>query len=343
MDHVKVLKRTWEILWRYRVLWVFGLILALTSAGGGGNQYASWGGDGGPDLSQGLAIAKIPPEVVTALIAIALPLACLAIVLTVARFIFHYIAQAALIRMVDDYEETGEKRGVRQGFRLGWSRTTLRLFVIDLLTRLPGILVIFLLFLLGVVLFGWILWAREAAVAMVIGVVGAIGIGFLLILLAIVVSLVVSLLRQFFWRVCALEEMGVIDSIRQGYAFVRQHLGDAVIMWLIMLGLEIGWIITMIPVVLVLLVVAAIFGFLPALLVGGLAKLAFEGAIPWLLAAVVGIPIFIIVMAGPLMFLGALAEVFKSTVWTLTYRELRALGGLETAPGQSPVLDTPAV
>ena len=34
MDHVKVLKRAWEILWRYRVLWVFGIILALTAGGG---------------------------------------------------------------------------------------------------------------------------------------------------------------------------------------------------------------------------------------------------------------------------------------------------------------------
>ena len=32
MDHTKILKRAWHILWQYRVLWVFGFILALTTA-----------------------------------------------------------------------------------------------------------------------------------------------------------------------------------------------------------------------------------------------------------------------------------------------------------------------
>jgi hypothetical protein len=41
-------------------------------------------------------------------------------------------------------------------------------------------------------------------------------------------------------------------------------------------------------------------------------------------AAVVGIPVFILVMAAPLSFLGGLFEVFLSSTWTLTYRELRA-------------------
>lgn len=324
MDHVRVLKRAWEILWRYRVLWVFGLILALT-AGNAANQFnqlVSWSTDG-----EGFEMPtpEIPPEVAAAVIAVGLGLACVVIILTIARFVFHYLAQTALIRMVDDYEETGEKRGVRQGFRLGWSRTTLRVFVIDLLTRLPAVLAAFLLLLLGAGLLAAILAAGKNTVVIVMAAVAGIGLGFLVILAVIVVGLVVSLLRQFFWRVSALEEMGVVDSLRQGFAFVRRHLADAVIMWLIMLGLEIGWIITMIPVVLVLLVVAAIVGGLPALLVAGLANLALEGAIPWVLAAVVGVPIFILVMAAPLLFLGALAEVFKSTVWTLTYRELRAL------------------
>jgi len=31
MNHGKVLKRAWEILWRYRVLWIFGVIVALTA------------------------------------------------------------------------------------------------------------------------------------------------------------------------------------------------------------------------------------------------------------------------------------------------------------------------
>ena len=38
MDPVKILKRAWHILWSYRVLWVFGLILAIAGAGTHGNN-----------------------------------------------------------------------------------------------------------------------------------------------------------------------------------------------------------------------------------------------------------------------------------------------------------------
>lgn len=36
----QILKRAWEILWNYKVLWIFGFLLALTGAG-------SRGGSGG--------------------------------------------------------------------------------------------------------------------------------------------------------------------------------------------------------------------------------------------------------------------------------------------------------
>ena len=32
MDHTKILKRAWAILWQYRVLWIFGIILAITAS-----------------------------------------------------------------------------------------------------------------------------------------------------------------------------------------------------------------------------------------------------------------------------------------------------------------------
>ena len=52
MDQIRVLKRAWEITWRYRALWVFGIILALTTGGGlpprgdGGNGGAQYQFDG---------------------------------------------------------------------------------------------------------------------------------------------------------------------------------------------------------------------------------------------------------------------------------------------------------
>ena len=341
MDYVKVLKRAWEITWRYRVLWIFGIILALTAArGGGGNggpQYQFSGEDFAPGGR--FHMPEIPPQTVSLLIAIGIGLACVIVILIVATTIARYVAETALIRMVDDHEETGEKRSVRQGFRLGWSRTALRLFLMDLLIILPLVVVFILLFV--VALAPLFLWTTKNTAAGAIGTVAAIGLFFLVLLLVIVAGAAVSLLMQFFRRACALEEVGVIEALRQGYALVRQHLKDVAIMWLIMIGLGLGWLIAMIFVTFLLVVLAAVLGGLPALLVGGLASLVSQGATPWILGAAVGLPIFILVVAVPGLFLGGLVEVFKSSVWTLTYRELRALeglqpAGLETEPGQLP-------
>jgi hypothetical protein len=355
MDHVKVLKRSWEILWRYRALWVFGVIVVLCAAGASGNPSFPQGGGNGHQQAgalpwsgewqqwQGEPLAEIVPQIMGiwatvagVILAIIAALCCLAIIVTIARLIFLYIGETALIRMVDDYEQTGEKKGVRQGFRLGWSRTALRLFIIDLLTRIPAFITAFLLLLLGAGLFGLFVFLRDGVILKIIGVVAGIGVGFLVILAAIVLALAISVVRPLIFRVCALEERGVIESIRVGFDFIRAHLGDTLIMWLIMVGLHIGLIIVMIPVVLFLVLVGAVLGGLAGLTVGGLSSLVFEGAIPWIAGFLVGIPLFILIMAAPLVFLGGLAQVYKSSVWTLTYRELRALEGLKGNSGELP-------
>ena len=358
MDHVKILKRAWDITWRYRALWIFGIILALTTAsglpprgdGGNGVQYQiedkDLFGPGGE-----LHVPEMAPQVLSILIAIGVALACVTVILIVASAVARWVAEAALIRMVGEYEETGEQHSVRQGFRLGWSRTTWQLFLINLLVNLPVVAVFILLFTLAVAPF--LLWITKSTAAGIIGTIAGIGLFFLILFLAIVVGAAVKVLLRFFRRACALEGLGVIESIRQGLGVVRRHLLDVGLMWLIMLGVQIGLtiatialVIVLFPVIIALLILGSVLGGVPALLVGGLASLFLEGAVPWVLAALIGIPIFALVVSVPWLFLGGLVEVFKSSVWTLTYRELRALEGLEprdveTGPEALPGTDAP--
>lgn len=42
------------------------------------------------------------------------------VILIIAATIARYVAETALIRMVDDYGKTGQKHSVREGFRMGW-------------------------------------------------------------------------------------------------------------------------------------------------------------------------------------------------------------------------------
>jgi hypothetical protein len=361
MDPVKILKRAWHILWSYRALWVFGLILALTAAGssgGSGNNGARFSGDGSNQryqaplpqnwreeigkafsevgkefarvLDQGLPALGITRDELTALIWIAVGFVLIMLVVGIVMAIARYISETALIRMVDEYETTDTKMSIRDGFRIGWSRTSWRLFLINLIVNLPIILLIALLIVVGFMIYTMVVGRSETfAVA---GIVGLIGVVFLAIFVVVILSIFLHLLRHFFWRVCALEGAGVGESLRGGFAMVRENWKEVGLMWLIMIGLGIAWIVVSIiaviltiPVVLITGVIGAVVAAIPGLLLVGFFSLFLNGYLPWIVGGIFVLPLFFVIAFSPWILLTAWQQVYASTVWTLTYREIKAL------------------
>ncbi|MCJ7622312.1 MAG: hypothetical protein MUO76_02325, partial [Anaerolineaceae bacterium] len=289
MDHIKILKRSWHILWQYKALWVFGIILALTTANWQSSSTASSSGNrsnngnGGTvsynfdedrwEISEKVEedfqeieefFNKTTPETIRNwAITIGIALLCLIFFLYVISRFAHYISETALIQMVNEYEETGEKLSVRQGFRIGWSRTSWRLFLIDLLINVTAAILFILLFTLS--LTPLLLIAAEKVIITIIAVVTTIGLFFLIIFFAIIATVVLSLLRYFVKRACVFGKLGVFDSFRQGFAVVKQNLKDVGIMWLIMFAIKLCYGILVIPIGFVFLLSAAVFGGLIAL------------------------------------------------------------------------------
>jgi hypothetical protein len=349
MDPIKILKRAWTILWSYKALWIFGIILALTTAGGSGsnaggsNQYRNNpnpnpngftfphnGQEFNQLIQQGIQSLTPPLNTVNFWIGLGIALLVIILILAVVGAFFRYISETALIRMVDLYEQTGEKAGIRQGFRFGWSRTSWRLFLINLLTSLPNIVVV--LFLLGAGVVVFLMFSSGATALSIASVVALIGIFFLLIFILIILDALLNLLRHFFWRVCALEGTGVFESMRKGFGLVRRNWKNAGLMWLIMIGLGLAWIVASLIAFIILIPVFIVFGLvglviagIPALAVFGLTSLFLSAPVTWIIAALVGLPILVLIISLPAVFLRGLKEVYRSTTWTLTYRELMAL------------------
>jgi hypothetical protein len=142
---------------------------------------------------------------------------------------------------------------------------------------------------------------------------------------AIIVGLAVSLIMLFARRACALEDLGVRASIRRGYEMVKGRLGDVFLMGVMMFGIGLVWMLITIPIILAIIVAAAMFGGLPALLVGSVVSLFAQGTTPWIVAAIIGVPLFLIALIIPGAFIGGWQQVFFSTAWTLTYRETLAM------------------
>jgi hypothetical protein len=161
-----------------------------------------------------------------------------------------------------------------------------------------------------------------------------LGIG-LLVLLSAVLSFVMQVVR----RVCVLEGLGVFASIRRGLSMVGANLKQVGIVWLAWIGIRLAWmflgvvvVILISPVLLVSFLGGAVLGGLPAALVGALGSLFVEGWVPWAMGAVVGLPIFLVVLISPTLLVNGLVEIFKSNTWTLAYRELRTKESLATQP-----------
>jgi hypothetical protein len=154
------------------------------------------------------------------------------------------------------------------------------------------------------------------------------------------------LLRHFFWRVAVLEDAGVGESLRRGFAMVRQNWKSVGLMWLVMIGLGIAWmvvsiiaIIITLPVVFLTSIAAAIVVAIPGLLLVGLFSLFLGGPLPWIAAALFVLPLFFIIAFSPWLLLGSWQAVFTSNVWTLTYREIKALPALAPEMDLEPVGD----
>jgi hypothetical protein len=344
MDHINILKRAWQILLGCKPLWFFGFLLALTTAS------SSWmfmfpGGDDPSarytfsfSLPDGTIVripgenqlqweGGVPEEVVQWLITIGITLLCVVVALIVLRLIVRYLSETALIRMVNEYERAGEMCNVGQGLRLGFSLYAVRFFLIDLVIVGCAVLVFILLFAVSIAPF--FLWMTEITALGIIGTVAGIGLFFLFIFLAIVVGAALNLLRDFIKRACAVEDLGVFAAMARGFVLVKRHVRDVGLMWLLMLGIRLGWPIVIFPVALLLISIGLLIAGGIGLLVSGLAGLAFAGNVSAILAGLFGFVVFMLIVGLPLAFLTGLRDTYVSSNWTLTYRDVLALESME--------------
>ncbi len=366
-DIKKILSRSWHILWNYRTLWIFGFLLALAMGGGGsgnnsnysfndsdrrqpdsewrsdweglrGESFAEQMQDGfrqaGEELQKLQAQYPVEFQMVIAAVITAFVVILLLSLLTA---ILRYVAETASIRMVDEYEQTGVKVGFRQGWKYGWSRASWRLFLVNFLVHIPA----FILFVILGLVTWWIVASALSGVrsALITSLIAGIGLAFLFIFVTSILMVILYVLRDFAWRMIALEDAGVMDALGNAFGLVKRQWKNVGLMWLVMLGLKIAWSIAFFILVFPLLIVSiltAVGGLLvaivPALLTAGIASLLSAPDFwPWIFAAIIGLPLFAVVAFSPILLVGGWGLIYQSSVWTLTYRELKALEAVTPA------------
>jgi hypothetical protein len=264
-------------------------------------------------------------------IAVAITLVVMALIFSAVLAVLRYVSETAAIRMVDDYEGTGVKVGFRQGWKLGWTRAAWKVFLVDLLVHLPVLLLFVVFGLVG----WWIISAILSGVEwnIISSIVAGAGLVVFSIFVTVIAMAVLYVLRDFAWRMIVLDGEGGRAALRSAAGLVRRQWKNVGLMWLVMVGISIAWGIVFFLLFFPLLVVSIITAvggllaaILPALLTVGIASLLSAPAFwPWIFAAVVGLPIFLVVTFSPIILVGGWGAVFQSSAWTLTYRELKVI------------------
>lgn len=368
MNLNNILQKTWQILWHYRALWLFGAVLALVGANVvfpgfwlDRQDYDQWinikvsegttirvpGGDMTIDftapggiriITQDAAswcefrelVELVNREASIDLWPILIEFAVILVAAILLSVIARYVAETAVIRMVDEAEESGRSLSVWQGLRAGFSIQAGRLFLLDLAVGLLAAAAFVLVFGLAIAPVLLAIGSQEAI--LITAGVGTFGLLILGICLWLAAGLVLSLVLQMIRRACVLEDQSLPASIRQGIRITKQHMKDVGLVWLIWMGIRLAWVplgaiilILLAPVLLLTVLAGVVVGGVPAALVAVIADLFTSGATSWIMGALAGLPLFFVVTISPMLFVGGLVEIYTSSIWTLAYRDLRVM------------------
>lgn len=347
-----ILKRAWQILWSYKLLWLFALLLALSggassSGGGGGGSSSGYSAnleDGNviqdftpsmwyPDLEDWIdqniaplfATEQRAFETIAWLVG---GIILFSIVVGLLLALVRYPSEIAVMRLVDEHEQAGTKYRFKEAWKLGWNRRAWRMFLIDLLIGTPA-------FAIVMTLVGLIVWmafrladvtAASLNTGWIIGIILFVG----LIIAFSIFMWFVSLLRQYVARFNALEDAGVWESFRRGWSFYKTNFKNTFLMGLVMVGVGMAVGVAMmiavfllIPAYLLLVVPGALVAAVPAGIAYGITSIFAPEVWPWIVGGFVAIMTFFMVVFLPLSFLGGVFTVYSSNVWTLTFRKLQ--------------------
>ena len=303
MEYSRILKRAITITWHHKALWLFGFLLALFGgAGGGGSGRGVQWNIGQDELAR--------PEWVIGIVVVIL---AAVVLLVIAAVVLNNISRGALVHMVSEVENTGSTT-VRSGWHAGTARL-LSLIGIDLVSGIPAAIASVTLIVLAASPLLLLLIAqpgsgsRQASVT-AIAVLLTVLFELAVIAILVVAGVALGIVRELAYRRCVLGGAGSITSLRGGYRTFRANLGRVGGLWLLLFGIDLAAGVVAFPLYLVVYGLAGGFGAL----VYSATEAAAPAIVTGLLLAVPGI-LLISAVSGVYL-------VFRSTSWTLGYREL---------------------
>ena len=331
----EVLSKAWRIIWKFKVLWIFGILAGC--AGGNGSRFNFNGNSFGNNTNNGQLpqfmrpFANTRPDLLiqqilsgyAGFIALGIVLLC---VLWFVFFFLGVMGKTALIKGASKADLGVEK----MSFGELWTESTpyfWRMFGLKLLVGLPFFL-LFVILLVGLGFAGYASFTNGAQggglAAIIFGLVGIfIGVTCFIAILSIIVGMVVEQAQN----AIVLEDLGIIQGLVRGWNVFKSAVLTIILMVIIMSVF--GWIIGLI------LALPFIAIAIPAAI--GMAG-AFAAKARGLIALLVLAGCCLIAYLPVLLVLSGILQAYTQTVWTLVYRRLTSqpAPAVVDAPSQAP-------
>lgn len=297
MDFGSVLRRAWEIIWKFKVLWIFGILAGCGQAGssGGGNSGYQFSGDESQfERPVENFFNQLDPGVINLLIVLAV---IIVLVLIVLAILLGTVGRVGLVRGVVKAEGGAQRLTFgelwRESLPYFW-----RVFGLNLLVGLIIFAAILVLSIPGILL---------TTATMGIGALCLIPLICLLVPIIWAVMLVVEQANI----ALVVENLGITGAIRRGWQVVRENIGSMLVMWLILvLGVGlIGSLIIGLPLVIV-----------AAPLIAGYASGTYDA----IQAGWITFGILFLIYLPILLILSGILKAYISSAWTLTFMRLTA-------------------
>jgi hypothetical protein len=296
MDIGGVLSRAWQIIWKNKILWIFGILASCCGNANGGVSSNYSMSDRQEIPPQMLPFFERFEQLTDAQIALLVGAVILVVLLLIVLSIFlGTIGRIGLIRGTQQAEQGAERLAFGELFRdslpFFW-----RVFGLNLLFGIAA----FILFLILLVPF-----ILLAVVTLGLGALCIIPVICILVPLTWLAQLVISQASI----AMVVEDVGIRDGLQRGWDVFRTNLGTFIVMALILLlGVGfIGGIVITLP--LVLVVVPALIGF-----AGGTDQALGGGLLTAALCFLAYLPV--------LLVLSGILRAYIESAWTLTYMRL---------------------
>ncbi|MEK7440000.1 MAG: hypothetical protein AABZ78_04330 [Chloroflexota bacterium] len=303
MDYGNILSRAWQVTWKHKVLWIFGIFVALSSGSGSFNSGTSWNQSSSSGGGGNFPQPDMPPQLREFLNSPALPIAiiallCLGLIIALAIFLMGVASTGALIGGIDLAESTGAVT-FSQAWALGTSN----------FLKILGLKI-------GVGIIGF--------VAIFAGIICCP-----LLCLVIPGSIALQVIAEFASFAIVLDKEGVIESIQKGFNVLKTNFTSVFVLGLILFGIGIAYgLVVAIPVLVAFApAIIAVMGSTrePNMMLIGATVLMFLCLIP----------IFIVV--------GGVYTTWQTATWQLAYRQFTAsTSTVSNAPSPEPPTMVPA-